>query len=440
MSQEKIKLVYSWIGPRGPIWNTELPNLYNFARVSESITHINSQKFWDDDAELFFSSCADDYEVYPSYSIKHDDNRPFILPFALSWRIQFERYFTGNEGIIEFSHVDSKIITAVRNNNGYILVNHSIEAFMSDSHLIALHGYFNQTHGIPLRKVIYLTGCINAQEVYNEFCERNNIPDDQWHRLSIVTYATSFPSFVTSTKQDPPPYDTEKVPEKLFLMWNRRIRPHRVELVMNLEKHNLVDRSLISFSDVNVDVPGTSSRNSIDFYKLQHEFNIENDVIDRFLNRLPLVIDGEQDVNQMCQDYHNLSRPFYQRSLISIITETNFYDNAVSLTEKSFKPGKEMHPFIIAGASGAIKGMHELGFRTFNEFWDESYDDIKDHNERMRKIMSIMAEIGTWSDEQIIDFRRRVKPILEHNYEVIRHAGSKNSVEKITNLIRNNIR
>jgi hypothetical protein len=433
---DRIKLIYCWLGPTGPIWNTELPNILNFASVSDSIKHIDSQKFWGDDARSFFSCESNNYDVYPVCSMEQDDERPFILPFGLSWRIPFDRYFTGNEGIIEFSHVPSNIIRLVRQRNGFIMINHSIEAFMAPEYLNVLHGYFQNVHGLPLHKVIYLTGCINAQELYNQYCEQRNIPNDKIHRLSIVTYATSFRSFVSHTQQLPPFYDTESVPEKLFLMWNRRIRQHRVELVATLERYGLVDRSLVSFSDVNVDRPGLSSKDSIHSAHLQNVFDISQDVVGRFVARLPLVLDGENDVNQMCQDYENKSRPFYQKSLVSIVTETNFYDSAVSLTEKSFKPAKEMHPFIIAGVSGAIKGMHELGFKTFGEFWDEGYDDIKDHTERMREIMKVIAAIGSWSDEQIIDFRRRVKPILEHNYLVIRNAGSNRSVEKITSIIR----
>jgi len=433
---EHIKLLYSWIGPNGPIWNTELPNILNLASVSEGGVSINSSKFWNDDAVKFFCHEPYNYDVYPICSMRYNDTRSFVIPYTLTWRIPFELYFNGREGILEFSHMPDRIIRLVREKNGYIMINHSIEAFMSSLHMNALHGYFKNVHGIPLNKIIYLTGCINAQELYDNYCQERNIPDEKNERLSIVTYATSFDSFVNHTASGMPSYDTEKVPEKIFLMWNRRIRSHRVELVMNLERHGLVDRSLVSFSHVNVDRPSTSSKDSIDRHQLQYVFGITPNIIDKFMNRLPMILDGEQDVNMMCRDYDNASRPYYQQSLISIVTETNFYDDAVSLTEKSFKPAKEMHPFIIAGVSGSLKGMHELGFKTFSEFWDESYDQTKDHFERMHKIMDVMAYIGTWNDQQILDFRRRVKPILEHNHGIIRNAGPKKSLEKITNIIR----
>lgn len=439
-SSEKIKLVYNWIGPSGPIWNTELPNILNFAIVSNNIKEIGSNKVFCDDARLFFSSEKHNYEVYPVCSLEDADKRPFVLPFGLSWRIPFERYFSGTEGIIEFSHVPDHVINLVRDQKGFILINNSMEAFMWPEQLDALHGYFANIHRLPLYKIIYLTGCINAQDLYNEYCLLRNIPSDKMSRLSVVTYPTHFPSFVSHTREPAPNYDTEIVPEKLFLMWNRRPRTHRVDIVMYLEQNNLIDRSLVSFSDMDADQPNKSLKDTIYNnwgFHLQNTYGISSDVVNNFVSRLPLIIDGEKNVLQMTQDYNNASRPFYQKSLVSIITETNFYDTAITLTEKSFKAAKEMHPFIIAGVSGVIKGMHQLGFQTFNQFWDESYDDIKEHTERMRKIMELLSTIAAWNEEQIIDFRRKVKPILEHNYRVIQTAGTKESVAKITSIIRN---
>lgn len=440
---DKIKLVYSWIGPRGPVWNTELPNVLNFANVAEGVTSLSSLKFFCDDAARFFDcyNPESNYEIFPAVSVHHDDYRPFIVPFTLSWRIPFDRYFTGREGILEYSHVPFHVINFVRHRNGYILINHSIEAFMDATYLDMLHSYFQNVQEIPLNKIIYLTGCINAAEVYEKYCRQRSIGNEPHNRLSIVTYPTSFTSFVRTeeSEENPPQYDTETVPPKLFLSWNRRLRGHRIELAANLERHNLVDRSLVSFSDEDLDYPGQTVTHRFDYNRLANVFGIDSSYVDRFIARLPLVLDGEDDITRMCQDYDNMTRSYYQQSLVSIVTETNFYDNEISLTEKSFKPTKEMHPFIIAGVKGVLKGMHELGFKTFAEFWDESYDDIDDPTERMRRIMDVIGYIGSWNDEQIIDFRRKVKPILEHNYQIIRNASSKHAVDKITALIRNNV-
>ena len=51
---DKIKLVYNWIGPRGPIWNTEIPNVLSFAGASEQCA-VDSHFWWNDDIWMTYS-------------------------------------------------------------------------------------------------------------------------------------------------------------------------------------------------------------------------------------------------------------------------------------------------------------------------------------------------------------------------------------------------
>jgi hypothetical protein len=138
----------------------------------------------------------------------------------------------------------------------------------------------------------------------------------------------------------------------------------------------------------------------------------------------------------MCQDFDAAARNFYSNSLVSVVTETNFDHKELTLTEKSFKPSKEKHPFILVGVPGALKAMREFGFKTFSEFWDESYDETTDHMERLSKIITICKEIGNWDHDKILDFKRRVKPILDHNFQMLKSNTAKVAAEKIAEGIR----
>ena len=128
-------------------------------------------------------------------------------------------------------------------------------------------------------------------------------------------------------------------------------------------------------------------------------------------------MDGETDTVKMCQDFEDKNRHYYQNSLVSIVTETNFDAMEVTLTEKSFKPSKEKHPFIIVGAAGTLKAIREMGYQTFGDFWDEGYDLAQDPRERLTRIIDTCKYIASWDENQIKDFRRKVKPILDYNYE-----------------------
>ena len=44
-------------------------------------------------------------------------------------------------------------------------------------------------------------------------------------------------------------------------------------------------------------------------------------------------------------------------------------------------------PFIYVGARHSLQMLKELGFRTFDKFIDESYDDVKDNYDRLESIV-----------------------------------------------------
>ncbi len=78
-----------------------------------------------------------------------------------------------------------------------------------------------------------------------------------------------------------------------------------------------------------------------------------------------------------------------------------------------------------------------MGFRTFSDFWDENYDNIPEPRQRMAAIFNVLKYIGSWNNEQIIDFRRKVKPILDHNYETLKIRYSTVIANKVNEYIRN---
>lgn len=434
--EEKIKIAYSWIGPRGPIWNTELPNVLSFASVAEG-SSTSSHKFWADDMwNRLFGPRKHIFEMYPAISIELNDPRPFIFPFSLTWRVEFNNYFCGNTGIIEFAHMPMHLMPMIRNGNGYILIDHSVEAFTNDGHLHSLHGYFGNIHRVPLNKIIYLTGTMNTEVLYDEYCRKYNIPDLPQNRLKIISYPSSHQIFASNPNviNNEPDYDINRIPPKLFLMWNRRFRRHRIELALVLEKNNVVERSFVSFNSVDLERPTTTFETAIDMRNLlarDPRLGLTEEIVQRFKNRLPLVLDGETDVNKMCEDYNRQTKDYYKDSLVSIVTETNWEQPEVTLTEKSFKPIKEKHPFIIAGVPGSLKALKKMGFRTFDEFWSEEYDDVQCPIVRMQKLNQVIENISAWSESDILNFRRRVKPILDHNWKQLLKSSSEVCVNDI---------
>lgn len=429
---DPIKLVYNWIGPRGPMVNTEVPNILCLTAVSEG-AQTTSRNFWTDDIWWRIFLNKEPYQLASTMAI--DENDTFIYPYTLMWRIPFGHYFLYNSGILEFSHTPGHILHHVRCSKGFFLLDLSSEAFVQDTQLRHIHSYF-EYYQVPMCKIIYLTGCMNADTVYDSWCKRNNIPDDPKMRMKLISFPISQHSLSQNiSSPSAPEYDTERVPEKLFLTWNRRFRRHRTLLALAMEKHGLIDRSYVALTADDPEMANMHIRTTIDLFS-DPLLELTSDNANSLLAKLPLVLDGETDIHQMCGDFDARSRPFYQNSLVSIVTETNFDQPELTLTEKSFKPPKEKHPFIIIGVPGALKAMRKLGFQTFSEFWDESYDEIEDSRIRMFKIVQVLKDIASWDHDKILDFRRRVKPILEHNYQALKFDTSVMVAKEMATVIR----
>lgn len=427
-----IKIVFNWIGPRGPIPNTEVPNLLNTSSVLEDV-QTNTSRFWADNIWPLIFCNQSNYVISPATYLSHDDT--FIYPFTLTWRIPFNTYFYNDSGVMEYGYTPNHVKHLVRAHNGYFLIDASAEAWVETGHLSAMHTYFDYNH-IPMNKIIYLTGCMNASALYDKWITSKGISDPT-QKMNIISFPISQDSlaiYFNTYKPQVPEYDTERVPEKLFLSWNRRFRDHRIAIAVGLDKLGLVDRSYMSMGKTDPENINITVDNVFNPYYVAN-LGITQEDIDKFKSKLPLVLDGETDTVKMCQDFDDVNRPYYQNSLVSIVTETNFNANEVTLTEKSFKPSKEKHPFIIVGAPGALQAFRDMGFKTFSEFWDENYDKIPDPRQRMQAILDVLKYIGSWNEEQVRNFRRKVVSVLDHNYETLKIRYSKIVADKIKTLI-----
>ena len=103
-------------------------------------------------------------------------------------------------------------------------------------------------------------------------------------------------------------------------------------------------------------------------------------------------------------------------SLIHVVTETVYRGRKNHLTEKSFKPIVMQQPFIIQKVcKGSLEYLRRYGFKTFAEFWDESYDEADDST-RTYEIGKLLESINTMSQKEKAQLQTAVNSTVEHNY------------------------
>jgi hypothetical protein len=102
---------------------------------------------------------------------------------------------------------------------------------------------------------------------------------------------------------------------------------------------------------------------------------------------------------------------------VSIVTESSYfeYEHSVFISEKTFKPIACMQPFIIVGSKHSLKYLRKLGYKTFEGFIDESYDDLDDR-ERFLGIVSALEKIKNIEDKAA--WYESMRDILEHNHKL----------------------
>jgi hypothetical protein len=152
--------------------------------------------------------------------------------------------------------------------------------------------------------------------------------------------------------------------------------------------------------------------------KLVNKLELTEGDIDKIQATLPLKIDEFIEASEMAGLYSAVD-PYYQTSLISVVTETNFENNDIFNTEKIFKPMVHRHPFILVGPYKTLKYLKDMGYKTFSDFWDESYDDIEDPFERLLKIVEICKDIQNWDDIKKKHFFYKSMIITNHNYALL---------------------
>jgi len=207
--------------------------------------------------------------------------------------------------------------------------------------------------------------------------------------------------------------------EKYYLMYNRNsARLHRPYFVNKLFKNNLLDKGIISlFKTPDFDFQLKSKNNDGNLNISKSDWNEWSEYIDKWY---PLIIDNgyEEEVAW----YHNfLSRKDeYEKTYFSIVSETNAESKYLFITEKTLKPIMNLHPFFINGNPGTLKHLQSIGFKTFDKWWDESYDSELDFKKRVEMTLKEIKSICSKTPTEMIEMIKEMKPTLEYNKNLLK--------------------
>lgn len=229
-------------------------------------------------------------------------------------------------------------------------------------------------------------------------CARNGLPANCWRFVSANTAAKNqsqfayFPDHELAYWRDnrrhaplavhsaPRPYD--------FTMLIRTHKWWRATVAADLLHLGVLDRSLWSYGDETIEDDLLDNPIEIDSIP-----NLRSWVMD-FVDNRPYRCD---DLNSAAHNQHQvLVAQHFQSSYIHIVIET-FFDvdqsQGTFLTEKIFKPIKHGQPFVCVGPAGTLQHLRDLGYKTFDNVLDNSYDNIQNNTQRWMTLRAMLNNL-----------------------------------------------
>ena len=174
-------------------------------------------------------------------------------------------------------------------------------------------------------------------------------------------------------------------------------------------------------------------RNNIGLEELITDFNqLDVSVPARFLKDCPIVDSTIEpvkhtDQNPAQQLLKNDNEEFltnYCNFLVEIVCETCYNGNTFFPTEKTWRPILLETPFIVQGPQWYLHRLQDMGFQTFDRWWDEGYSEDP-ANWQSTGIKKVICAIAEKSEKQLQEMHHEMQPILQHNKKRFMELTSK---------------
>jgi hypothetical protein len=413
------------------------PTMYKYSnwafngRVEPSRFHVNLEEFKSNAYQLSLHKL-----IYFPESVDYSSG--YNLPFwfdnsnQIEYRtvdsIKDEVYFytIPMYGITTYtaynSHIaiSEKVLTDIRNKQAYLLFTYESEGDLYTPNYFDKFNTLVQDLNLPKDMIYVIHGDFSIDKFKN--CSFSYKP------------VNSFPWWLHQYKHIAIP---EYTPKYLFNCYNRRPRDSRVIIMGLLHEANLLKNSIYSF--------GNNSRDSIEVTNIRHQ----NQLSVATMDYLASIANYSPDNKDLITDNPalNIVAEHYQNTFLSLVNETlASASDIMFFSEKIYKPIIMEHPFILFSGYKNLEKFKEFGFKTFDKWWDESYDNEPIMLERVKKIVAILSELDNLSDSQLIDLRKEMLPVLKHNKQVYldivsrsKYLSGQPMYDLMCELLKNNV-
>jgi len=322
---------------------------------------------------------------------------------------------------INTSHFKSPRDTSIETCD-YIIFYHSFETLDIET-IVTLYKIVDDMKLQP-EKVILLFSDETAEKTHDEFCVRNDIVN----RINVIgasmfniqcRYEFTMDYF---NKYYPIMRDNilnKKSRKNRFFSLTSRMKLSRQRLIDMFDKVDNFDISDLSKGKVldpwnfkSYTTPEGITKTIDELYDQDFKFDAE---IDEDMNKYIYFAD-----NSMWRPEQERLYKLYLDYYIEIVCESNTeLDQYTFLSEKIYKPLYYGQPFGLIGNRGTLEHLRKMGFETYPEIFDESYDTHPRWQDRFDSLTSDIKTLLTLSDK---DFENIIYSVGDksihniHNY------------------------
>lgn len=332
----------------------------------------------------------------------YNSNEKFIYPIVLYSNDLFEKY--------EIVELNNLLVESIKKKKAKLVFFYITEGWFGED-----ASHYNWLDRLSIKykfdkeDITIITSNLLAEEVYTgdkfTIITYNYFTDELFFALinkrdehNLNSFKTKYLNFVDNFKL-----------EKHFLCFNNLSKLHRLWMFYELMNNaKLKDKSILSLNK------NTTNKTFYDIVSITN-----NKELMEYYKTYDSTTGYSYDTTNWVKDVQtgdSINIEAHLKTFVNIITETLTSPDIIFITEKTYKSIYTCQPFIIVGNFGTIKKLKELGFKTFDNWWDESYDEEPDLEIRIQKIINVLEEIASWDFDKCAKVRNEMREVLIHNY------------------------
>lgn len=372
------------------------------------------------------------------YLVTYDSLNPQLIKIDNSSSITARKGENLNYYYIQFSCHNSfkiydiekiiplDILIKIKNKEIFLVLDNGLEPFLKSADSIYQNLIVNNK--IPAQQIIFMSSVPSMYTYVKSLATQLGQEEIivEWYSMfeyqlyDVITNNLSIPLETLQVKNY----------KKKFINFNRRWRLHRPLMITLLHDRNLLEKGYVSLgvSDSPQDTWKSRWSELTGYYSDSPKILEILKRNEKIKDSLPMYLDTEDLVTNRAEQTAS-TNDYYLNTYFSVVNETTYhtapgYDGVPFLSEKTFKCIAMKHPFLIVTVPNTLQYLKQLGYKTFENLIDETYDTVADDAARALTIIEEVERLCNLDRHKLTYFLIESRKICDYNYNVLKKKNT----------------